>query len=83
MITYTTKHSTGLKKVRKSKGHTEPRYTHALWARRVGGTTLYPWANNTDWSCVSIATERTVRAAADQYRKAGGYETEITEVEAA
>lgn len=82
MITYTTTHSTGAVKVRKSKGHTAPRYTHALWGRWTGPTAAGPLQDGR-WHCVSIATEATITKNVLLFRNAGNWEVEIAPVTAA
>ncbi len=79
MISYTTTHSTGLTKTRKSKGHLKPIYTHAVWVDFGDGNRFNNWKG---WHCRSIATEQTARYEAERYSKAG-YPIELTTVTAA
>lgn len=79
MIKYTAIHSTGLIKTRTSKGHTVPRYTHALWVKSAKPTDFRPHVGKDGWECVSIGQERTVRYEDERYARAG-YETEVVEV---
>lgn len=84
MITYTAKHHSGAVKVRKSKGHTEPKYTHAIWARwndKLRKAGYYPSRADGEWHCVSICAAGTASKTHDQWAKAG-YDTDITPVEA-